>query len=392
MPRANEKEKSFTILEKDLNIISAVSNPKLSPYLDVFRHYPENIMLQNLGILSGFFKINDSSDESAYIVNFLSSVLKKEYYINPKRSIESSFDSALRKVNLALSEIAKEGNINWLGKIDGVVCILEKNDLHFSVCGKARVFLMRKQALSEISADMAPDDVEPNPLKTFADVSSGRVENGDKIVICEDNVFKVFSEEELRKGALRFKREKFIQFIKTALTNKLEIVGAIIIDIFEKEEEKKIFHEENKEIYNVFSKNVFEKKVAVPKKLTELLASEEHSGYNDGKTGHIYIQEGKEEIKKENSFGIYWFFLKEKTGDAFFWMKNRTRRRMYSIGRSISKTSSALLANAKLKLEERKNIRLEKSAAAAAYAKAMADKQAAIDKENIADEPSFTEV
>ena len=365
MPRANEKEKSFTLLEKDLNIIFAVSNPKLSQYLDVFRHYPENIMLQNLGILSGFFKINDLSDESAYIVNFLSSVLKKEYYANPKRSIENSFDSALQKVNLALSEIAKEGNINWLGKIDGVVSILEKNNLHFSVCGKARVFLLRKQMLSEISVDMAPSNTQPNPLKTFADVSSGRLENEDKLIICEDDIFKVFSEEELRKGAIRFKREKFIQFIKTALTNKLEIVGAIVVDIFEKsEEEKKSIHEDHKEVYNVFSKKVFEEKKSIPKGLENLLSQEEKSGYTDEKTGHIYIQEGKEEIKKDSGLGIYWFLLEERIGDAFFWIKNRSRRKISLLKRSISKTISEtsrdLMTSVKSKIEEIKRERLIK--------------------------------
>jgi hypothetical protein len=392
MPKANEKEKGFTILEKDLNVILAVNNPKLSPYLDVFRHYPENVSLQNLGILTGFFKINDLGDESAYIVNFLSSVLKKEYYANPKRAIESSFDSALRKVNLALSEIAKEGNVNWLGKIDGAVCVFEKNTLHFSVCGKAKVLLLRNQSISEISADMAPDFAEPNPLKTFIDVSSGRLEDGDKIIVCKEDIFKVFSEEEIKKGSVRFEREKFVQFIKTALTNKLEIVGTIIVDIFEKEEDSKPAPEPKSEIHNVFSKKVFEKKEDVSQKLSELLIQEEKKEYTDGKTGHIYIQEEKEgEFKKESPVQIYWVLAKEKIGDTFYWIKSRAKRKIALMGRSIAKTSQSFIAKAKLKLEERKKIRLEKkeqaekyaaaSAASSAAAKALADKKALADEE-----------
>ena len=390
MPKNNEKEKGFTLLEKDLSVISAVNNPKLSPYLDVFRHYPENITLQNLGILTGFFRINDLGDESAYIVNFLSSVLKKEYYTNSKRSIESSFDSALRKVNLALSEIAKEGNVNWLGKIDGAVCVLEKNNLHFSVCGKAKVLLLRNQSVSEISADMAPDDTEPNPLKTFIDVSSGRLENDDKIIVCKEDIFNVFSEEELRKGSIRFKREKFVQFIKTALTNKLEIVGTIIIDIFEKEKEPKHASEPKLEIDNVFSKKVFEKEKSAPQKLSELLASEEKKGYTDGKTGHIYIQEdGAEDSKKESSTRIYWLLVREKMNDAFYWVKNRARRRISSVGRSIAKTSQNSISGMKSKLEEMKKARLEKKELAernAAKTLAAKEKQSKL----AAEEAAFT--
>jgi hypothetical protein len=392
MPKANEKEKSFTILEKDLNVISVLNNPKLSPFLDIFRHYPENISLQNLGILTGFFRIKDFQEESAYIVNFLSSVLKKEYYANSKKSIESSFDCALRKVNLALSEIAKEGNINWIGEIDGIVCVLEKNNLHFSVCGKAKVFLFRNQQLSEISADMASEEIEPNPLKTFVNVSSGRLEKGDKLIICDDDIFKVFSQEEIKKGANRFPREKFIQFIKTALTNKLDIVGAIVVDIFEKKEEKKIAQEDHSEVYNVFSKKVFEEKKPAPRGLNEILRQEENNNYTDEKTGHIYIQEGNEEIKKESNFNLFWLSFKENLGDAFYWIKDKTRKRMSLVGRSIAKANRDLATNAKLKLEERRKIRLEKKeeaeklAAASAAAKAMADKKAIADEKALADE------
>lgn len=362
MRRNNEKEKTFNILEKSVNVISAVNNPKLGPYLDVFRHYPENILLQNLGILTGFFKINDLSEESAYIVNFLSSVLKKEYYANPKKNIENGFDSALRKVNLALSEIAKEGNVNWLGKIDGAVCILEKNNLHFSVCGKAKVFLLRNQLLSEISIDMASED-EPNPIKTFVNVSSGRLEKGDKILVCENDIFQVFSEEEIKKGAFRFPGEKFIQFIKTALTNKLEIVGTIIIDIFEKEKINPTPTESEETTYNVFSKKVFEEKKAVPKGLAEILSQEEKTAYTDGKTGHIYIQEDKDkEVKKESRLGVFWLLLGEKISDVSFWFKNKIKKGATNIGRYSKKAKDQAISSMKKKLEERKRIKLEKIA------------------------------
>jgi hypothetical protein len=361
MPRVNEKEKTFTILEKNVQIISAVNDPKLSPYLDVFRHYPENVSAQSLGILTGFFKINDFSEESSYVVNFLSSVLKKEYYSNPKRPIENSFDSALRKVNLALSEIAKEGNINWVGKIDGAVCVLEKNNLHFSVSGNAKVLLFRNQFLIEISKDMASEDSEPNPLKTFVNVSSGRLGDGDRMIVCGNDIFEVFSEEEIKKGAIRFPGEKFSQFLRTALANKLGIVGTIVIDIFEKEQ-KQAVPEKSPEIQNVFSKKIFEDKKTTPKGLDEVLQKEEEAEYTDGKTGHIYIQEKKEEVEKESKLDIFWFMFKEKSSDIFYWIKSRGRKRLLFLGRSIANAKNNISANIKLRLEERRKLRAEKEA------------------------------
>lgn len=360
MPKASEKEKTFNILEKEVNVISAVNNAKLGPYLDIFKHYPENILLQPLGILTGFFKINDFSEESAYIVNFLSSLLKKEYYANPRRSIDNSLDSALRKVNLALSEIAKEGNINWLGKIEGAVCVLEKNNLHFSVCGNSKLLLIRNQIVTEISKDLSPEEIEPNPLKTFANVSSGRLEKEDKIIVCSEDIFDIFSLNELKKGANRFQKEKFVQFVKTALTNKLEMTGTIIIDLFEKKEEKAAPRKKEIEAVNVFSKKTFEKKPPKIDDLKEILKKEDDTEYTDEKTGHIYIQGERNEEKeknKESFLTICWFLTKEKSIDFYYWLKNKSRRKLLLAGRSLAKLSKEIVEKTKKKIEEKRKER-----------------------------------
>jgi hypothetical protein len=114
-------------LEKTISPVLVVNNSSLKPYVELFEYSPENIYQQPLGSLVGFFEIKEYSQDSAYIVNFLTSVLKKEYYINPKRPVTESLDSALHKVNLALSELAKQGNVEWLGKLNAAICVLEKN-------------------------------------------------------------------------------------------------------------------------------------------------------------------------------------------------------------------------------------------------------------------------
>ena len=79
----NNKKEMFKELEKTISPILVVNNPSLKPYVELFEYYPENIYQQSLGSLVGFFEIKEYSEDSAYIVNFLTSVLKKEYYINP---------------------------------------------------------------------------------------------------------------------------------------------------------------------------------------------------------------------------------------------------------------------------------------------------------------------
>ena len=109
-----EKEKYPNKLEKDISVISVINNYKKRPYLELFHYVPENMLLQSLGTLSGFFKINDKSEDSAYIVNFLASVVKKEYYANSSRSAQESFDAEIlyvaRKHGLRIVEVP----VRWI--------------------------------------------------------------------------------------------------------------------------------------------------------------------------------------------------------------------------------------------------------------------------------------
>ncbi|EKE15851.1 MAG: hypothetical protein ACD_11C00103G0053 [uncultured bacterium] len=311
----NEKIKNSMELKKEISQIFVANNSKLKPYLEIFQHNPENIIQQPLGILVGFFEVKEYSDDSAYIVNFLNSVLKKEYYANPKKSISESFDSALHKINLALSEITKHGNVNWLGKLDAAICVIEKNSIYFSSTGKAKILIFRKDSLSSINDDFLQEETELHPVKTFINVSSGRLEKDDKFIITSENIFNIFSINDLEKNILRLPPEKFVQLLKTALTNELDLSGTIIIDVIEEKLEEKIissgFQKKSTGV-NFFSEKTFSRKKTA-KKITTKEANEnemslptenpeEKNEYVDKKTGHIYIQETGEQNEDNTNF------------------------------------------------------------------------------------------
>lgn len=341
-------------LEKIISPILVVNNNKLKPFIELFEVYPENINLQPLGTMIGFFKINDKSEDSSYIVNFLSSVIKKEYYINPKRPVSESLDGALHKVNLALSEIAKNGNIRWIGQLDSAVCVLEKNILHFTVSGTAQILLLRNQMLSNISQDLNPEELEPNPLKTFSNVSSGYLEKDDKIIITSGDLFNLFSLNEIKKGSLRFDQEKFVQFLKTAMVNELESAATLVVDINEnavKLERKKAKAKEVEQELNAFDGKTFEKPVISPEDLHPLEQTLNESEYTDEKTGHIYVQ-GESQEPLENGF---WerlgMTLGEKMVDFSYWLKNVTRKLKLNLKRFFiwSKEQTATIRIALIK-------------------------------------------
>lgn len=361
-------EKYLNKLEKEISLISVVNNQKLKPYIEIFHYYPENVALQALGNVAGFFQINDDTQDSEYIVNFLASIIKKEYYSNFRRGVSESLDASLKKINLALAELAREGNINWLGKLDAAICVIEKNNLHFSVCGKAHIILIRNGAASNISEGTADTDEEPNPLKTFEDVSSGRLEDGDKIIASSESIFEVFSISEIKKSCLNFNREKFCQFIRTALVNKLEFSGTIIIDVFKIKEllpERKSQEgkDEESSYLNAFSEKTFKEKTK-KKILPEAKKEDEREEYTDKKTGHIYVQ-GEYQLNQRDGV-IFFANLKDKIGDAFFSAKEGISGFSSFLGRKIKKISFSKVKNEKnkiQKIEEFPEVREERPAA-----------------------------
>ncbi len=300
--RYPEKTKPLPELEISVSEILAANGRSFEPYIKTFRQNGENVTAAGLGTLVGVFEISERSEDSAYIVNFLASVAKKEYFINPRRGAVESFEGALHKINLALAELVKHGNVAWLGKFHGVIGVFEKNNFHFSAAGEGKILLLRNEGLSDIAEGLASEESSAHPLKTFVEISSGRLLPDDKVILASPEIFRLFSPEDLRKNALRMDdTERFRQFLRTAIVNELDMAGVIVVDLSEKPlsplpkpHRKKETEKTDSAIENVFSKAAF--KPAIPKETAHLLPSsaalptEKTIEYVDSKTGHIYVQ------------------------------------------------------------------------------------------------------
>ncbi len=302
--KRQEKILSVPELKSQITEIIVANGRSFQPFIRTFEYTGENVTKSNLGTLIGVFEIDEISEDCAYIVNFLASVAKKEYFSNPRRGAIESFESALHKINLALSELVKHGNVSWLGKLHGTIGVLEKNNIHFSVTGQAAILLLRNDEVSDISADLASPESHLHPIKTFVEVSSGRLSINDRVLFTSPELLALFSIEELTKNARRMDSEQFMQFLKTALVNELDMAGTILIEfteqtIVESRVSKKSSDGKSLErISNIFSQSAFlPKKQSAPVTTTEEAHSPAEKSntavdeeYVDTKTGHIYVQ------------------------------------------------------------------------------------------------------
>ncbi len=303
--------------------IFVCSKNELAPFATVFSFSGENFEQQKLGMFFGIIKVDDRSEDSSYIVNLLTSVMKKEYFGKPFRASGESFEASLRKANLALAELVRHGATSWAGKINFVGGAVEKNNLHFSRLGNVSIFLIRGGEIAEISAELEEEKgEESHPLKTFSNISSGKLEKGDKLIFTTHDLNDVFSQEELRQNATHFSREEFPGFLELSLRANSELSGTIVLDITEKSELKPMIVQ------------------------TDLVA-------------------GKETIKKIDSFvGAQEIVAKEKaqpaSPDPAFWKETSTSQKIsgiYVFSGFLKKTRDFLssLAHFARKIEFRKH-------------------------------------
>jgi hypothetical protein len=296
-------EKKITFYEPQFNDVLVCKNPDDNAYLEIFHEKPENVSMEGLGSLLGIFEINDNSEDSSYVPNYLISIIKKEFYSRPKRGSIESFEMALHKANLALSQLASQGNINWIGKLNAVCAVIEKNNFHFAQTGEISVLLIRSKTLTNLSEEEEIIVADPNPLKTFRDVLSGRLEKDDKVIMSTNAIFQIFSLDELKNASLKFSREDLIQFLNTALVNQLDRAAVLVTDLEEQEKEALETVRRPMKV-NAFSQESYLKKETTgdsgldkdedKKKLLEEIKKEYEKTkgeFVDEKTGHIYIRE-----------------------------------------------------------------------------------------------------
>lgn len=342
-----EKSHDFRENVRVISQIQATRGRDAEHFIKIFRHEGDNVASATLGTMLGIFEIDDSSEDSKYIVNFLFSVAKNEYFCNPRRGATESFEAALHKINVALAEIVKHGNIRWLGKLHGTIAILERNSIHLSAAGDGRIYLSRNNALSHISEGLASPEAMDRPLKTFIEISSGQLIPGDRILFLLPKAVEIISEPVLARHAGQMTQDRLNQFLRTAMINKLDRGGAIVVDIEEAPAQPALSSQAHKKTpekklstQNYFSETAFEKKR--DESIATALAEEQshqdtppiNPEYTDTKTGHIYIQGDKKEPTPEPSriaqYSESFFYFSQKIGEEG-WRKSSQLLRNISL-------------------------------------------------------------
>lgn len=227
--------KPRTQLDLEFFELNICKNKEDQPFLNVFSYSGKNFEEQKLGQVFGVIQVLDKSENSAYIPNLVAQVIKKEFYRDRKRNLEKAFEAALHKANLALTDLVQHEIIQWMGKFNAVVGVVQKNNFYFTQSGGGRILLIRNKLINDITRNLDDGEGIGHPIKTFSNISSGKIEIGDKLVFATESVFESVKWEELKRHSEVFSGGELDNIFRRTLELESRFSGAILINVNEKQ-------------------------------------------------------------------------------------------------------------------------------------------------------------
>lgn len=232
--KKNDQEKPKIQYGVDFFEINVCRDKNLLPYLNVFHFEGSNYTEQQLGEVYGVIRVNDYSKTSEYLPNLLAQVFKKEFFSLPERGTESSFESALHKANLALVDLAQHEILGWMSHLQAVIGVVCKNKFHFTQAGGGRILLIRNRLITDISRGLDDGEGHGHPLKTFSNISSGKLEAEDKVIFASETVLDAMNWEEMKRHIRTFKSEEFDNIFRSTLELEGDSAGSVVLNFHQR--------------------------------------------------------------------------------------------------------------------------------------------------------------
>lgn len=209
-------------------------NPKSKTDLifESFCYEPENIYEKRKGGLYLTGVLKNVLPKNIRFLDNLSNLIKEKYYNPVLRSPEKSFKESLKKTNEFLENIAKKGDVSWLGNLSFAALSLSSSqkswqsiELNFTKVGDLKIILLRGNQIIDIDQKLKFQEIEPYPLKIFNNIVSGKLAENDIILLLNKEIADIFFQEniltEIANMAV-FDQKK----LKTIFNSKEELLEA----------------------------------------------------------------------------------------------------------------------------------------------------------------------
>ncbi len=167
-----------------------------------YEHHPDDPDERRHGILFAVIDVNGSPKHSEDLIELIIDTFHGEYYQDPDKDPLESFENALAKINEELGEFTGNGNTFWMGKLNAILAVFADDTIHITQAGKANAYLYRSGKEIHITDDLAGDSV--NPLRTFVNITSGELTEGDRISILSSGILTSCSIDEVSRYVIKY--------------------------------------------------------------------------------------------------------------------------------------------------------------------------------------------
>ncbi|GAC1413235.1 MAG: hypothetical protein NVSMB66_4590 [Candidatus Doudnabacteria bacterium] len=125
----------------------------------------------------------------------LAKLIQSNLRKNFRRQNENAFENSIAQINDELATIAASGQTAWVGKMNALLAVRQKDSLFISTTGKIHAYLFRDKQLS----DIADSPSKNNPLKTFENFAVGKVIKKDYLIFTTTQLLNYISVERLKE-------------------------------------------------------------------------------------------------------------------------------------------------------------------------------------------------
>jgi len=210
-------------------------NPGLKPDLifESFCYEPENIYEKKMGSLYMTGLLKNALPKNLQLLEKIAKLIKGEYYKKTIFTPEKSLRESLKEANDFLEQIAKKGDVSWLGNLSFAVLALKEFKLNFTKVGGIKMFLIRGRKIIDIDKKLRFQDIEPYPLKIFGNIVSGKLAENDLILVFTKEVFDFFQRNLLLNEIAKLPHfsEKELKDILSGKKEELSKISGICLAI-----------------------------------------------------------------------------------------------------------------------------------------------------------------
>jgi len=346
-----------------INYTRLTTSDKLSDrFLTCQTYNPVDPEQAQKGMLFSQIEILNPWFPTSQIGQTVINTLIREYYRGMNSSDLVNFENAVKKVNESLAQIAQNGETEWIGKFSGVLILVNGNEAHFAQSGMSHAYLYRGGKINHITEGLDSDEA-PHPLKTFSNLTSGSLKEGDKIAVANASFFNQIRPAELKTLINSFNPTlTAIECAKILKSNSAHDANAIFLELTNKEDLANIPPEQKVETVYIdqtatavtaaFGHFISKSVIPGTKRLFGLLFNNAKNGYSKLSP---HIKNGFEKTKQSASGAIQNISSKRQDSDyslteknlggedypqrksfidkkSFLKFKNKLKRRLIQIG------------------------------------------------------------